>query len=125
MASGREDRIRLLSNVDTLSKSRKDAEEERQTRLNSGETVKGGRRLALEWEDEENEPVDYLEQEQTQRQPLDIVSVEKYLTYNNPQITSFTSHIFVSSALFTAKAIRYPPLPSIWSQSPWTVHCLR
>jgi len=112
VASGREDRIRLLNNVDTLAKSRKDAEEERQTRLNSGETVKGGRRLALEWEDEENGPVNYLEQDRVEQQPqaaLDMVSVGKYLTYNNPQITSFTNHIFVSSALFAAKVLSILP----------------
>jgi hypothetical protein len=37
-------------------------------------------------------------------QSLDAVSVEKYLTYNNPHITSFANHNFVSSALSTARA---------------------
>jgi len=77
--------------------------------LNSGQTVEVGWRLALEWEDEENEPVNYLEHEQVQQQPLDVVSVQKYLTYNNPQITSFTNHIFVSSALFAAKVLNILP----------------
>jgi hypothetical protein len=43
--SGREDRLQLLLNVDTLSKSKKDAEEERKEGLDP--TTKG-RRGALE-----------------------------------------------------------------------------
>ena len=102
----------MLRNVDTLSKS-KDADEERRNRRNVNTAGQQGTRLALEWHSEEGETTDYLERDSTDQTPelqaLDAVSVEKYLTYNNPIITSFTNHTFVSSALFAAKSINILP----------------
>ena len=91
----------MLRNVDTLSKSKKDADEERRNGRNVNTAGQQGTRLALEWHSEEGETTDYLERNSTDQTPeleaLDAVSVEKYLTYNNPIITSFTNHTFVSS----------------------------
>ena len=65
--------------------------------------------MAQEWEDEENESIDYIEREIVIQQSLDITSIEKYLIYNNPHIISFSNHIFISSALFVAKSLNILP----------------
>src|SRR5271163_1069983 len=104
--------MRLLRNVDTLCKSKKDAEEERKERLNSEGAVNNERKLPSGWRDEENEPIDYLGHEtaaQVEFECLDVAAVEKYLTYNNPRITSFPNHCFVSSALLAAKSLGVLP----------------
>jgi len=70
--------------------------------MNGREAIQRGRR---EWHDEENEPIQYdMSMSAALNQSLDAVSVEKYLTYNNPHITSFANHNFVSLALSTARA---------------------
>ena len=75
--------------MDTLSKSRKDAEEERKERLALTQAQRNSRRSDKRWQDEENEPVDYLDLEE-QGTPLDAVSIEKCLTYNSPMIASLS-----------------------------------
>jgi hypothetical protein len=95
--------------VDTLSKSRNDAEEERKERPAVTQAQRNSRRSDEGWHDEENHPVDYLELEE-QGTPLDVVSVENYLTYNNPMIASFTVHSFVTAALSIART--YDILPN-------------
>jgi len=97
--------------VDTLSKSKKDAEEERNEAVNSAAEHKP---RGLEWCDEEGETLDYMEGENdvqvvVNHQVLDSASVERYLTYDNPVVTSFTNHAFVSAALFVAKALAILP----------------
>jgi hypothetical protein len=108
-STGRQDRLRLMQNVDTLSKSRKDAEEERNERLAEAELRRNNGRVNERWHDEENPPVDYL-QVQEYDTALDSLSVEKYLTYNNPMITSFPVHTFIASALSAARS--YDILPN-------------
>lgn len=93
--------------MDILSKSKKDADEERKEGLQA-ETIKRSR--ALEWYEEEGETMDYLEGDEGEHmqptaQILEAMSVEKYLIYDNPIVTSFTNHTFVSSALFGAKSL--------------------
>ena len=97
--------------MDTLSKSKKDAEEERSEAVNldTGRKPRG-----LEWCEEEGEDIDYLEGEDEDQsmanlQVLDLASVEQYLTYDNPIVTSFTNHMFVSSALYAAKSLAILP----------------
>jgi hypothetical protein len=92
-----------------LSKSRKDAEDERKERLAVTQAQRNSRRPDKRWQDEENEPVDYLELEE-QGVPLDAVSIEKYLTYNSPMIASFPVHSFVTAALSIART--YDILPN-------------
>ena len=75
--------------MDTLSKSRKDAEEECKERLALTQAQRNSRRSDKRWQDEENEPVDYLDLEE-QGTPLDAVSIEKCLTYNSPMIASLS-----------------------------------
>ena len=58
--------------------------------------------------------MDYLEDDEAgtmnpELEVLQLASVEKYLTYNNPVIVSFPNHIFVSSALFIAKSLNILP----------------
>lgn len=64
--------------------------------------------------------MDYLEGEegdhlQATAQILEPMSVQKYLTYDNPIVTSFTNHTFVSSALFIAKTLTILPNSHICS----------
>ena len=97
--------------MDTLSKSRKDAEEERNEVVNA---AAGNQGRGLEWRDEEGETLDYMEgdddvQPVPHDQVLDAASVERYLTYDNPVVMSFTNHAFVSAALFVAKALAILP----------------
>lgn len=68
----------------------------------------------MEWHAEEGETMDYLEGDegdhmQPTAQILDPTSVQKYLTYDNPIVTSFTNHTYVSSALFIAKTLTILP----------------
>lgn len=101
-----------------MSKSKKDADEERRERLNPEAPPRSG---SLQWNDEEGEEIDYLNREDINEgsipelQALDTTSVQKYLTYDNPIITSFTNHTFVSSALFVAKTLTILPNSQICS----------
>ena len=62
-----------------------------------------------------------------QIEALQLESVERYLTYNNPIIVSFPNHTFVSSALFAAKSLSILPNSSVCNtffstQRPDTYH---
>ena len=98
-----------MQNVDPLSKSRKDAEEERKERLAEAQFQQNNQRSNDRWHDEENPPVDFLQVHEPDAN-LNTTSVEKYLTYNNPMITSFPVHTFIASALSAART--YEILPS-------------
>ncbi len=91
-----------MQNVDTLSKSHKDAEEERKQRLADDQIQHDSQQWSRNgWHDEENESINYMEVHEPDIS-LDAVSVEKYLTYNNPMINSFSIHSFITSALSAA-----------------------
>jgi hypothetical protein len=100
--TGRQDHLQLMQNVDTLHKSRKDAEEERKQRVADDEIQRDNQKWSRNgWHDEENEPINYMEVHEPDVS-LDAVSVGKYLAYNNPMINSFSIHSFVTSALSAA-----------------------
>ena len=97
-------RLQYIANVDTLTKSRKDAEEERIERelernLQS-QRVRPFRHRYIP-NDEDNEVEGILSHhDQDCNIPL-----ERYLMYNNPRVKSFSIQKFVAGALSTGRVL--------------------
>ena len=101
-------RLQYIANVDTLTKSRKDAEEERIERelernLQS-QRVRPFRHRYIP-NDEDNEVEGILSHhDQDCNIPL-----ERYLMYNNPRVKSFSIQKFVAGALSTGRVLQILP----------------
>ena len=96
-----------MANIDTLTKSRKDAEEERQEREIE--------RLAM------THSVQRIARQETSNNEGDLegtvshytqdcnIPLERYLMYNNPRVKSFTTQRYVAGALSTGRILRILP----------------
>ncbi|HLX90279.1 MAG TPA: hypothetical protein VKR32_01270 [Puia sp.] len=112
MLDGREERIKYIENIDTLSKCQKDAEEDRKQRNIENLNASGLRKrnfskfIRSEVDKSIGGSVSLKEQERN-------ISIEKYLTYNNPIVKSATVENFVSNALFTGRISSLIPSSSV------------
>ena len=93
-----------MLNIDTLTKSKADAEEERLARQNRAEDVVDTAMQVSRASRQRNVPVDSL-------RPMEdgSVTVEHYLMYNNPLAITSPQYRFVSDLLLTGKLLKLLP----------------
>jgi PIF1-like helicase len=104
---GHADRLRWMRNIDLLTKSRADAEEERAARQTSAHESS----LNVESSDFSRS---LPRADGTQIEPIfqmedDSVSIQNYLTYNNPDAVTSPQYRFVINILSTAKVLNILP----------------
>ena len=103
--------LQFILNVDTLTKSRVDAEEERlereAERVNQGHRLpEVSRRRQLQQDDDESQNPDEM---LSHYEEDCMIPLERYIMYNNPRVKSFPTQKYVAGALSAGRVIDILP----------------
>jgi AAA domain len=104
VAENKSHRVQWMLNIDTLTKSKADAEEERQANKNSAADGLYAETQSSRFSRQRNAPVDAVSPMEDRS-----ITVEHYLMYNNPLAITSPQYRFVSDLLRTGKLLNLLP----------------